>query len=69
MTNDTTYKSIKPASVDSPVVVKRIPAISQVSAGSTHSLFLTKDGVVFGCGMNNHYEMGDFGGTQGNNIM
>lgn len=53
-TSDSTYRSIKPAHLDKPMLVKRLPVISQVSAGSTHSLFLTPEGIVFGCGMNNH---------------
>lgn len=52
--NDCTVKSIKNSFLDTPQQVQRLPAITQVSAGVTHSLFLTAEGIVFGCGMNNH---------------
>lgn len=52
--NDCTVKSIKETRVDAPKQVLRLPAIIQASAGATHSLFLTAEGIVFGCGMNNH---------------
>ena len=32
--------------------------IKQISAGDTHSLFLTNEGNVYGCGYNHYYKMG-----------
>lgn len=32
--------------------------IKQVAAGTNHSLFLTYDGFVFGCGSNSSYQLG-----------
>jgi len=32
--------------------------VAQISAGSLHSLFITKDGRVFGCGSNSKGQLG-----------
>ncbi|MCH8491306.1 MAG: hypothetical protein LAT81_15460, partial [Oceanicaulis sp.] len=54
----TTQQRHSPVAVDSSGVLHNV-TIVQVSAGDSHSLFLSDDGEVFSVGWNGHGQLGD----------